>query len=155
MRGQGSARGLSRGPNGCGDGRRDDRGGGGRNRGGRERRCGGGRRRAGSRRGSLSCGQLVDSASARRWASLVPGTEPFAYRFPDHILPDPLPAGARPLALLPVKSQASASSSTSTSAVPATVTMEDPDLGGVAGFCRWEELAISGNRSRGSPTSSR
>jgi hypothetical protein len=84
---------------------------------------------------------VTSSTSAKRWASLVPGAAPFSYRFPDDAVPDPLPAGARPLAFLPVKSQASASPSTSTATMPATVTMEDPDLGGVAGFCRWAELA--------------
>lgn len=81
------------------------------------------------------------SASAKPWASLVPGTAPFSYRFPDDVVPDPLPAGARPLTLLPVKPQVSGSSSTGSSTVEVAVTGEEPDLGGVAGFCRWEELA--------------
>ena len=80
------------------------------------------------------------SASAKRWASLVPGTASFAYRCPDDVGPDPLPAGARPLASVPVKPQVSGSS-TARSTVTVTVTGEDPDLGGVAGFCRWEDLA--------------
>ena len=81
------------------------------------------------------------SASAKRWSSLVPGTAPFSYRFPDDVVPDPLPAGARPLDFLPVKPPVSGSSGLRSSTVEVTVAGEDPDLGGVAGFCRWEELA--------------
>jgi hypothetical protein len=81
------------------------------------------------------------SASAKPWASLVPGTAPFAYRFPDDVVPDPLPAGARPLNVIPVTTAGSGPSSTATSRLAVTVTDQTPDLGGVAGFCRWEELA--------------
>jgi hypothetical protein len=90
---------------------------------------------------ALSPAASSTSASAKRWASLVPGAAPFSYRFPGDVVPDPLPVGVRPLNFLPVKPPDSGASSTATSTVAMTVTGEDPDLGGVAGFCRWAELA--------------
>lgn len=81
------------------------------------------------------------AVSAMQWSRLVPGAGTFAYRFPDDVVPEPLPAGAQSPADVTVAQGGSGSAPKTTSVVAKQVMDDEPDLVGRVGFCRWTELA--------------